>query len=326
MLDEIIDKENLKPSPLADPMVNFMFANKDVAGLAAESLIRVTLQAANQDIKIGRIISVTPQRYHSDTKTRGCRVDVEVETDENEIIVFEVETTPNYIITQRDILSAAHVFTRTSKTGDTDLQMARRMPKFIAINILNYNIRKDNKDVLQPFGIMYVKPPITSAAPNFTGYHVQLPRLMDMEADFTNEFFCWYYTMYMAHKEKKTVQEVLVMTPQLQEYAERDKGYRQFCEQYKFAAADPQTRDEYFSWYKGLMHEAGIRDAGYVDGREEGLKEGHKEGQMEERKKAEKEMFEKDRRIVMEMTNEGINDATIAKIIGFSVENISKYR
>ena len=72
---------NLALSPLADPVTSAIFANAEVAGLASESLIKATLKAENENPLLGKIISVTPQRSHSSPKRRGCRVDVDTETD-----------------------------------------------------------------------------------------------------------------------------------------------------------------------------------------------------------------------------------------------------
>ena len=53
---------NIVLSPLADPVVNAIFANAEVAGLASESIIRATLKAENEPMLVGKIISVKPQR------------------------------------------------------------------------------------------------------------------------------------------------------------------------------------------------------------------------------------------------------------------------
>ena len=104
-----------------------------------------------------------------------------------------------------------------------------------------YNIRDSNTEIVQPFKILYTKAPKEVAIPNFSGYNVQLPRILEMNADFNNALYCWAYTLYTAHVEKKSVKEVVAMTQALQEYAERDIGYQQFCERYRLASADPKT-------------------------------------------------------------------------------------
>jgi hypothetical protein len=76
-------------SPLADQVVGAIFVNVQSAGLATASLIGAIL--AKDGVIIGKVISVTPQRYYKTPNERGCRVDIEVITDKNEWIIVEVQ-------------------------------------------------------------------------------------------------------------------------------------------------------------------------------------------------------------------------------------------
>jgi hypothetical protein len=60
------------------------------------------------------------------------------------------------------------------------------------------------------------------------------------------------------------------MTPQLQEFIEQDSGFKQYCEQYKLAAADPKTRAEYFRWVDDVMHQEGVLQWGIEIGEQRG--------------------------------------------------------
>jgi hypothetical protein len=304
------EKNDTFLNPLADPVVSAIFANKEVVGLAAASLISATLKADNQDFKIGEVLSITPQRSYIDAFKRGCRMDIKVETANKEIFVFEVEVAPSKIIIQRNLFAASHIYTKTSEKGDTAEQMAGRMPKVIFINILGYNVRKDSKDILQPFGIMYTKPPIDQAASNFSGYDVQLPCVMDMEPDFDDEFYCWCYTLYKSYHDNKTIQEVVEMTPQLQLIVNSNMGYQQFCERYKLVTADPDAREEYVQWRLDRMKEEGL----IMYAREE------------EREKAAKEKFEDKRHSIMKMTRSGMDDVTIADYLNIPIADLTNYR
>jgi len=121
---------NLILSPLADPVAGAIFANVEVAGLASESIINATLKAEKEPALAGKIISVTPQRTHSSPKRRGCRVDVDTETDANEFVRYEVQIAPEMHIMVRDLFSAAHLFTESSGKGDTSAQMAATISSF----------------------------------------------------------------------------------------------------------------------------------------------------------------------------------------------------
>jgi hypothetical protein len=129
------------------------------------------------------------------------------------------------------------------------------------INIINYLLRDDNRDVMQPAKIVFTKEPQRVAVHNLKIYNVQLSRIKEMEEDFSNAWYCWFYAMQKADSEKKTIDEVVAMTPQLQEYSKRDAGFRQYCEQYGRVCSDPETREQYYWWIDGLMREEGIKHA-----------------------------------------------------------------
>jgi hypothetical protein len=111
-----------------------------------------------------------------------------------------------------------------------------------------------------------MKQPYEVAMKNLAVYHVQLPRIAEMEADFNNAWYCWFYEIYTAHKENKTIGEVIQMTPQLQTYSERDAGFRQYCDQYKRASADPNTQREYRIWQQEQIRLAGMTHAAKEEG------------------------------------------------------------
>ena len=252
-------------SPLADPVVSAVFANVGVAGLAVQSLIGAVLESDEDAVPIDRIVSVTPQRAHVDPTVRGCRVDIETMTQADEYIMFEIQINPDMTIMQRDLFDASNIFTRTSRKGDSPQEMASRLPRAVYINILKYNIREDNKDMVQPFKVLYTKPPQTVAVKNFSGYNVQLPRVQEMPEDFTNRLYCWCYTLMTAHEKGISIEEVVKMKPGLQTYADTDSGFKQFCTQYQLASSDPNVWNEYVLWVKDLMREQGVYETGRAD-------------------------------------------------------------
>ena len=335
---------NLVLSPLADPVAGAIFANAEVAGLASESLIRATLKAENEPMLVGKIISVTPQRNHSSPLRRGCRVDVDIQTDANEIVRYEVQIVPDAYIMIRDLFSASHLFTENSSKGDTSAKMAVNMPKVIYINILGYVLRKSNTDMVQPFKIMYTKAPQEVAIPNFGGYNIQLPMLLKMDANFEDDLYCWCYALYTAHNQKKTIGEVVAMTPELQTFAERDAGFQQFHDRYDHVSADPQTRREYVLWFNEALREEGIKEWARQDGRQEGRQEAIDEYEpmlaeaeqqlavaVQQRTAAEKKQIESEQQrkadlltAVQVMKNMGITDAAIAEAFPALADKISE--
>jgi len=53
----IEDIRDIALSPLADPIMNAIFANVEVAGLAAESLVRVIFEADGEKAYLGKVVS-----------------------------------------------------------------------------------------------------------------------------------------------------------------------------------------------------------------------------------------------------------------------------
>ena len=83
------------------------------------------------------------------------------------------------------------------------------------------------------------------------------------------------------HLENKTVQEVVAMTPELQAFAERDPGFRQFNNRYETVSADPETRREYAMWFEEALRQEGMLEWARQEGMEEGWQGGRQEGKLE---------------------------------------------
>jgi predicted transposase/invertase (TIGR01784 family) len=293
-------------SPLADPVAGAIFANAEVAGLASESFINAVHKAENEDGMKGKVIRVTPQPSSISATGRGCRVDVETETDANEYYRYEIEIAPSTLIMVRDLFSASHFFVEKSTKGDTHSQMAKKMPKVVYINILGHIIRKMNDEMVQPVKFVYTKPPQEVAVDKIGIYNIQLPRVLDMKQDFDNNLYCWCYTLYVAHTERKTVKEVISMNPALQAYATRDAGFQQFSDRHTSVSADPKTRRDYVSWFGEMLREEGRIDAAW------------QEGYAEAEKRHKDELLTSARN----MKNEGMTNEAIARMLPLSIDEI----
>jgi predicted transposase/invertase (TIGR01784 family) len=259
------DKELIALSPLADPVVAAIFSDMENAGLAAASLINAAL--SSDGMRIGNVISVTPQQYYKHPGERGCRIDVAVVTDQNEQVVVEMQMYPEPAIYQRNLFSASRIFVNKSAPGSTSNVLAVTMPRVIAINIMDFNVRsEENKDFFQPVKPLYTKPPHSVAFPQLAVYCIQLPRFRETEKDFTDPLHCWLYAMDTAANEKLSLNEVIKMNAKLQQFVTADEGFRQYCEQYNRVAANPETREEYYRWVNEQMRQRGIIQAAREDG------------------------------------------------------------
>jgi len=138
----------------------------------------------------------------------------------------------------------------------------------IFVNILAYTCRDDNREIVQPTKIVYTKPPMTVRTDKFSAYDVQLPRVAELEPDWDSDLYCWLYTLWTAHSGKKSVEEVIAMTPQLQNFT-ADSGFAQFRDRLEILGADEEFLDDYYRWYAYQMEQADILEAAKAAGKAE---------------------------------------------------------
>jgi predicted transposase/invertase (TIGR01784 family) len=272
-------------SPLADPVIGAIFCDVEHAGEAVASLAGAVF--AQDGFSIGHIASVTPQRYYKIPGERGVCIDIEGRSDQNEYAIIEIQINTDPSILLRNLLGASRIYAAKVPEGTHPRDMVKVTPRVLAINILDYGLRDKRKsgDYLQPVKLLYTKPPHETALTQFAIYNIELPKFREAAADFGDNLYCWIYALEEAHREKKTIEEVIKMTPQLQEFAQEDEGFRQFCEQYHRVASDPATRNDYYWWWIDMARkDAEINygtEKGRAEGRAAGLAEGRAEGRME---------------------------------------------
>jgi hypothetical protein len=76
-------------SPLADPVVEAIYRDESVAGLAVRSFIGAVLSECGE--AFGRVVEVTPRKRQARLGSRGCYIDVLVRSDANRIAAQEVQ-------------------------------------------------------------------------------------------------------------------------------------------------------------------------------------------------------------------------------------------
>ena len=106
------DEELLKLvlKPLADPVVEAMFANEDVAGLAAQSLVNAVLEI-DGDPPMGRVTRLTTQKTVSNILSRGYRLDIEA-ISEKELSDTEIQLTPMNMVNRGFLQAGQYLLKR----------------------------------------------------------------------------------------------------------------------------------------------------------------------------------------------------------------------
>jgi hypothetical protein len=97
------------PSPIADPMVEAMFASAEGAGLAAQSLFGGRF--AEDGEPFGTVVWMKTQDAFTLPGERGCRVDITARTDRDEVVLGEVQVLADKTLLDRDLFEAARAHT-----------------------------------------------------------------------------------------------------------------------------------------------------------------------------------------------------------------------
>jgi hypothetical protein len=267
-----MSKKNSKTSgtfmtPLADPVVAYIYDSVEHAGLAAQSFIQAAVRKSGETF--GKVIRVTPQKVESDALHRGYRIDVQAVSDDNQYANQEVQLKTDTVLHQRNFLGAIPIFQQHAKKGSDHREMAKSMPQVFAINILAYKLPNAGADYFQPVHFRYDYEPRNIAVPEFVILNIQLPRFPEAAVDFADPLYNWACMLYNMHKHEKTPQEVLKMETRLQTFYEQDEGLRQFCDRYGHAVETEEVREAYNRWYIGQMRDWGEMDGARQEGRNE---------------------------------------------------------
>ncbi|MDR3294472.1 MAG: PD-(D/E)XK nuclease family transposase [Clostridiales Family XIII bacterium] len=249
-------------STLSDPAWSALFANVKVAGLAAESLTRAVVSKFG--LGFGKVVRVTPQKYEKSIPgLKGSRVDVEAESADNELAVYELQILYDRALPRRNLLAAAHRISGSMPEGTDTSGYPAMMPKITVINICCYNVRDDgeNAGAIQPVQLRFGAPPHGVADDRYAVFYVQLPQFLAKEPDLADAFDCWMYMIWKSHELRKKPQEVVDMHTELKEFAARDGGFAQFCRRFDRVAADEDARKAYIMWLDESIRQRSIVDS-----------------------------------------------------------------
>jgi predicted transposase/invertase (TIGR01784 family) len=247
----------IKVSPLNDIVVAAMFTDVKSAGLAAEHLVKDVLGEYGK--RLGKVISVRTQDYHKLANFRGTRVDVVCRTVDNELWLIEFQMYDDEFMFERNMVECSYLIIESTESGTTVEEMAEDIPHIVVINFLNFTLRTDNPDWLQPAHITYDKEPRRIAYDKLEIFNIQFPVFMKQEPDFEKDGDCWLYVMYKAHTLEITPQEVIEMEPRLSRFATKNPGFEQYQIQLHRALADPEVMEELRMAAKARISEAGMK-------------------------------------------------------------------
>ena len=278
------DYMNLVLKPLADPVVEAMFANEDVAGLAAQSLVNAVMEI-DGDPPITKIIRLSTQKTVSNIFHRGYRLDIEA-LSENEISDIEIQITPMNMV-NRGFLQAGQLAAINAKRGDTMKEVLKKMPRILMINLNWFEDRPIHPDFTQPVDLMYRKPdPKTGvyerASEKVHIYNIEMTKFMDSIMPVLKDkpydlkrpkLHYWLWALCESQATGISLTGVIQMNEALKEFIAHDNGFEQYVERYEEVSGDLQVRIQFAAWTAEMdkleMMESIGRTKGIAEGKAE---------------------------------------------------------
>ncbi|GHV07431.1 hypothetical protein FACS1894217_08280 [Clostridia bacterium] len=265
--------DGLPLPPLADPVISMIFKNEDVSGLAMLELVNAVL-ADSGDKPISQIINVTPQPFYPDAQSRSYRVDVTAKTDDNELIILEVQLSSLLVTNERALIYSEQSLADNALKGDTWKDIDKSMPRVVFINLLDFDMRKNGRNFHQVAELTYREEPRELASERFGIHNLELKKYRKIQPDFSNSLHCWLTAICRSQDTNKSLKEVVDMEAALRDYAAVNPGFSQFVDRYELASADNETRKMFRKWEHEQSLAAMERQMVRRQGRSEGLREG----------------------------------------------------
>ncbi|GHU79420.1 transposase [Clostridia bacterium] len=284
LMQEFQDDGQALP-PLADVVFGDMLANEQDAGLAAFVLINAVLLDSGDKL-ISRIVKLNPQRVDLSATERGYRVDIEAISEDNAITIFELQLGSLMVMNERALILGQKALSRNAQRGQDWREVAQDMPRVIAINIMDFNLRKTGKNFHQVAEFVYREKPREVAVDLMVVHDIQLPRFRKAQINYKNPLHCILKALVDAQDKRLTLKEVVDVNNQLARYAAKSPGFQQLIDRHQLVNASPQARQNYFVWANDQMlytreivkqREEAAAEA-KVEGIEEGIGIGRTEG------------------------------------------------
>ena len=268
--------DRIKYDPLVDSVFNYLFSGKEMNTAMQEFIDSVLTDAG--DPLIGQVKAIQTQY---DVKKRvfgahGGRLDVRVEAANGELFDIEVQTYFEPFMNDRAWFYGSSLMSEEFLEG----QRYNRVPKVRVINLLDFVLRVNHKDILQPIGLMYRKEP-EAATDAFRVYNIELPKFRatnpTLESVKDNPLLRWLYLLDEGYKSDHEMEVLGNMT----------EGMRDFARRYRFSLDDPDLRRMYEYELSAKRDQASreyyAKEEGRAEGRAEGIAEGRAKGIAEER-------------------------------------------
>ncbi len=191
------------------------------------------------------------------------RIDVMVRTKSGSIFDIEVQIAKD-AMTHRAIFYGSRIISSEFKSG----QDYKDMPHVRCINILDFLVRKDNNDLIQPVSMMFDKEPVREATDIFKIYHIQMPifreRFETLVSVKDNKFHTWLYLLANGYKDEEEMNVLAGMSD----------GLKIFAQKYNVAINDPNLIRLYRLEQDAIRDEKSRLSFATQETRREGIQQG----------------------------------------------------
>lgn len=278
-------KKTVRLSPLNNLVFSCIFQNEKKSGQAMlEFLNAILVHVGEEPIEeIISMISEYPLISESVGQKYG-RLDVRVRAKSGRIFDIEVQIEKDYV-NERSFFYGGKLVANEFESGLT----YDKMPPVRVINIVDFYIREDHENVIEPVIMVYENDREEQATDVFKMYHIQMPAFRKkhktLESVKDDLLLTWLYMLDKGYKSKEEMEELAAMT----------EGMLNFAKQYNIAINDPllvrryqmdqdAKREEAFrmSLAETRGEERGFKrgeEKGFKRGEEKGFKRGEEEGQ-----------------------------------------------
>ena len=238
------DKTAVRLSPLHNVVFACIFQDEKKSGTAMLEFLNAVLEHVGEE-QITEIISMRSEYSVLGERAdqKYGRLDVRVKAESGRLFDIEIQIEKDFM-NERGFFYGGRMGSDEFEAGTPyDL-----MPEVRVINLVDFFVRDDHSNVVEPVVLSYANNPGEIATKKFMMYHIQLPAFRKehktLESVKGDAFLTWLYALDNGYKSEKEMEVLSDMT----------EGLRNFAAQYNYAINDPELIRRY------RFYEDGKRD------------------------------------------------------------------
>ena len=294
---------------LNDCFVRYFFTDKGGEKVLLDFINAVMISADMKTFKAVEILN--PFNLKRNYKDKETIVDVKCITKNGTVVIIEVQLSGNSRFPERILYYWAMNYSKLLKKGE----QYDELTPVISINLLNFNLNKNNKNVHSCYMIYYTKSE-RLLTDHLQIHMIELKKFKFKDNNLLKDLNYWL-GFFTTNNMEEYMSEIVKEKPIMEE---AHKRYNNFIRSRLMMSE--YDKKELYQYDKKIML-ADERRIGRREGKLEGIKEGVEKGKLEGIKEGEKN---KTILLAKSMKKENIYIEIIKRITGLSIEEIRKLR